>query len=130
MAPARKVMTAPSSPFLQVATPPESPPRVASLWNVDEDDRKPVLDAVRQALIDKMPVPPPFDMNRQARCSEAAPGSTIRSSNVMPPNAPRTPHLGSVAMNDAKEPIGLMVPSPNDRRAYANWTSAAADHRF
>ncbi|KAE8348130.1 hypothetical protein BDV28DRAFT_153204 [Aspergillus coremiiformis] len=130
MAPAQKAIIAPPSPSLQVATPPESPPRDSPLWNADEGGRKQVLDAIRQVLIGEMPAPPPFDMNQLARFSEAVPDSTIRSSYDGPPNTPRTSHLESAPTVKAKDLMDLMVPSPNGPSTCAGWTSGATDHHL
>jgi hypothetical protein len=124
MSPAPKANTAPPSPFLQVATPPESSPWLLPLWEVDEDDRKQVLvDAIRQVLTDETSAPLHFNANRRARPLEAIPGTTD-----VPPNTPWTHHLDSMAMDEGKQPLDLMVPSPIDPIGNADWITATADH--
>ncbi|KAE8383895.1 hypothetical protein BDV26DRAFT_287310 [Aspergillus bertholletiae] len=130
MAPAQKAITAPPSPYLQVTTPPDSHSRLSPLWSVDEDYRKQVLvHVIRQVLTDETSALT-FNANRLARLLEAIPGSTHRSSTVVPPNTPRTAPLGSMATDEAKKPIGLMAPSPIDPSAYADWTSADVNHHL
>lgn len=89
-----------------------------------------LVDAINQILTDETSAPLPLKINRLARLLEAIPGSTHRSSTVVLPNTPRTASLGSMATGEAKEPIGLMGPSPIDPSAYAGWTSAVANHHL
>lgn len=137
MSPAPKANTAPPSPFLQDATSPDSPPRLSPLWNADEDNRKQVVvDAIQRVLADEASAPPPVNANQLARLLEAIMDFTSRSSKstiadvVPPPNTPRTSQLEIMPKVEAEEPIGQMVPSPINPRAYTDWTSAAADHHL
>lgn len=89
-----------------------------------------LVDAIKQVLTDEASAPLPFNTNPLARLLETIPGSAHRYSAVVPPNTPRTAPLGSMATGEAKEPIGLIAPSPIDPSAYADWTSAAANHHL
>ncbi|KAF7594872.1 hypothetical protein BBP40_007906 [Aspergillus hancockii] len=122
----------PPSPFLQVTTPPDSPPRELPLQDADKDDHKQLfVDAIKQVLTDKMsaeaqatpPKQPPLNIGRLMQLLEAISGPTGPSpesttANVVPPNTPLLPHMETEG--HVKEPVGLMVPSPDDPSAYAN----------
>ncbi|KAB8261540.1 hypothetical protein BDV32DRAFT_148499 [Aspergillus pseudonomiae] len=122
----------PPSPFLQVTTPPDSPPRELLLQNADKHDHKQLfVDAIKQVLTDKMsaeaqatpPKQPPLNIGRLMQLLEVISDPTGRSpesttANVVPPNTPLLPHMETE--DHVKEPVSLIVPSPVDPSAYAN----------
>lgn len=146
MEPAQKAIIAPPSPYLQVATPPNSPLQQSPSRSAGEDDRKGLLvNAIRKELADQVSAepyaPPPeglqptLNLDRLTQLLKVSSDFTSHSSKstvaaIGPPSTPQTSHQGSVAMGDARELIGLSVLSPSGPNAYADWSSAAANHRL
>lgn len=131
MASFQKAITAPPSPFLQVTTPPDSPPRESPLGNTNKGDHKQVLVNATKHISGKMsagaqalpPKQPPLNISRLTRLLEVVADPTSRSPesttpNVVPPNTPLLPHMETEG--HVKEPVSLIVPSPDDPSAYAN----------
>lgn len=116
----------PPSPFLQVTTPPDSPPQESPLGNADKDDSQQVLVNATNHMSGKMSAgaqAPPLNIGRLTQALEAIvdpmnrPPRSITAHNV-PPNTPLPSHMG--AEGHVKEPVGQMVPSPNNPSAYAD----------
>ncbi|KAA8646605.1 hypothetical protein EYZ11_011862 [Aspergillus tanneri] len=85
----------------------------------------------------------PDMMDQLKELFQAAPeqksGSTAHSNShpskpviadIMPANTLLASNLGNVAIGDAREPVGLIAPSSIDPSAYADCTSAAANHHL